>query len=192
MPLGDRIPRLLRLVELLQSGRAHNSAQIATAMKVSRRTVFRDIRTLESSGVPVLFDEQRQGYSIRSSTLLPTADLSLAETLSLLVVCHEIGDRSRGVPFQQAARSAALKLLSSLPHNIRECAGEWTEMISLRLDPRNSLEGFESSCSLLTRALAERRLVRINYGSLDEGKVISTALSPYRLLFSRRSWYVIG
>ena len=34
--------------------------------------------------------------------------------------------------------------------------------------------------------------VRIRYRSLSERQEISTRLSPYRLLFSRRSWYVIG
>jgi predicted DNA-binding transcriptional regulator YafY len=34
--------------------------------------------------------------------------------------------------------------------------------------------------------------VRIRYQSLTEWKEICTRLEPYRLLFSRRSWYVIG
>lgn len=192
MPLGDRIPRLLRLIELLQSGRALNSAQIADALSVSRRTVFRDIKTLSASGIQVLFNDERQGFTIRANTLIPSADLTLEETLSLLVVCYEIGDAQRGVPFQRAARSAALKLLSSLPHNIRECAGEWTEVISLRMDPHNPLDDSQSHFHLLSRAAAERRQVRVSYRSFDEKKTISTALSTYRLMFSRRSWYAIG
>lgn len=192
MPLVDRIPRLLRLIELLQSGRSHNSTQIADALNVSRRTIFRDLRTLESSGIPVLFDEERQGYAILSNTLLPSADLTLEETISLLVVCHEAGDAKRGLPFHQAARTAALKLLSSLPNGIRDAAVEWTEAVSMRLDPRNPLDGAETYYAIVSRAIAERRQVRISYCSLDEARTISTALSPYRLLFSRRSWYVIG
>jgi predicted DNA-binding transcriptional regulator YafY len=38
----------------------------------------------------------------------------------------------------------------------------------------------------------ERRCVRIQYDSLCERSVIQTRLSPYRLVFSRHSWYVIG
>ena len=41
-------------------------------------------------------------------------------------------------------------------------------------------------------AITARRSVRITYRSLAEDKTICTRLDAYRLLFSRRSWYVIG
>ena len=44
----------------------------------------------------------------------------------------------------------------------------------------------------LLAAISARRCVRIAYDSLTEWADIQTRLSPYRLLFSRRSWYVIG
>src|SRR5690606_8646769 len=34
--------------------------------------------------------------------------------------------------------------------------------------------------------------VRLTYRSFAEAKTLRTLVSPYRLLFSRRSWYVIG
>ena len=44
----------------------------------------------------------------------------------------------------------------------------------------------------MLEALGGRSWYRIRYQSLAEGMEICTRLSPYRLLFSRRSWYVIG
>ncbi len=44
----------------------------------------------------------------------------------------------------------------------------------------------------LIDAVAHRRAVRIRYDSFTEGEVLRTKLSPYQVLFSRRSWYVIG
>ena len=41
-------------------------------------------------------------------------------------------------------------------------------------------------------AVSDRKCVRICYNSLAERKVILTRVEPYRLLFSQRSWYVIG
>jgi proteasome accessory factor B len=41
-------------------------------------------------------------------------------------------------------------------------------------------------------AIAKRRCARITYDSFSEGETINTRLSPYRLLFSGRSWYVIA
>jgi proteasome accessory factor B len=44
----------------------------------------------------------------------------------------------------------------------------------------------------LLEAISRRRSVRIHYDSLKDGHGISTRLNPYRLFFSRRSWYVVG
>jgi len=183
---------LLRLIELLQSGRPYNSSQLAATINVSRRTVFRDLRLLEESGIPLLFNEERQGYAIHSSVMLPTGDFTLDETLSLLTLCHSLGDAERGIPFQRSAQSAGMKLLSNLPHRLREYVGEHTDDVSVRLEPSNRLTEAQPAYDQICRALSERRQARISYQSLDEGQVISTALSPYRVLFSRRSWYVIG
>lgn len=188
----DRIHRLLRLVELLQSGRVYNSTQLADITNVSRRTVFRDLNTLQDSGIQIRYDEGRQGYSIPGPVFLPTAEFTLDETLSLLILCHGLGDDTQGVPFQRGARSAALKLLSNLPSHLRDDVAELTHSVAVRLDAHNPLNHSQGSYDLLTRALRERRQVRIQYKSLTEWENISTVVSPYRVLFSRRSWYVIG
>jgi proteasome accessory factor B len=192
MSACDRLHRLLRLLELLQSGRVYNSLQLSEAIGVSRRTVFRDLRLLENAGLPVMFDDQRQGHLIRAQVLLPTGKFTLEETLSLLVLCHELGNSGQGIPFYRAAQSAAMKLMSNLPQRLRESTLKSAESISVRLDPHNPMPASKTVFETLSQALADRRQVRISYESLDEQKTISTLLSPYRLLFSRRSWFAIG
>ncbi|MEZ6046674.1 MAG: HTH domain-containing protein [Planctomycetaceae bacterium] len=103
MSAENRIKRLVRLLDLLQSGHAYNSAQLAELCQVSRRTVFRDIRILQESGVQIQFFEDRQGYSLPGNFFLPPMDLKLNETLSLLLLCQGLGDQKQGIPFQAAA-----------------------------------------------------------------------------------------
>lgn len=192
MPSIKRIRRLLQLVELLQFGRSYNSHQLAELCGVSRRTIFRDVRTLQQSGLHILYDERRQGYALSDPLFLPPTDLTLEETLSLLVLCHELGNTERGVPFQRSARAAAQKLLSNLPRRLRDWVGELSGNIAIRLEPHNPLDESQPYYDLLTQALSERRQMRVSYHSLTDGQVIQTRLSPYRMLFNRRSWYVIG
>jgi predicted DNA-binding transcriptional regulator YafY len=188
----ERVQRLLNLVGLLQSGRNFNSAQLADICQVSRRTVFRDIKTLQESGVSVSFDEEKQGYSLPQTSFLPPAELTLEETISLLLLCHELGGQTGGVPFQHPARSAALKLLSNLPRHLRDYVGELTASMAVGPNPHNPLDEAKPFYQQLLDALAEDRQIRIGYDSLFEQKEISTLLSPYRVFFHRRSWYVVG
>jgi predicted DNA-binding transcriptional regulator YafY len=44
----------------------------------------------------------------------------------------------------------------------------------------------------LVEPVTRRQSLRMRYDSLAEAKHITTKLSPYRLWFSRRAWYVVG
>lgn len=187
----QRLQRLLRLIELLQSGRRYNTQQLSDSCRVSRRTVFRDLRLLQEAGLEVHFDDEQRGYTRRANWLPPTS-LTLDETLSLIVLCHDLGSAHVGIPFHESARSAAVKLMGNLPTHLREEMSAMTELITVQLDSHNPLPRSRDSYQALTEALGSRCQIRIRYKSLSELKEIVTLLSPYRILFSRRSWYVIG
>jgi proteasome accessory factor B len=187
----SRITRLLELLQTLQSGKGQNADRLAKACGVSRRTVFRDLQTLRSAGVPLEFDGQTQRYFIPSSFFLPPTNFTAAEALSIIALASQLGGRDR-LPFYEPARQAALKLESSLPNALREELGTITRSIQIRLEPTNPLAGKEQFYRQLVDAIAHRRAVELRYESLTEWETIKTLLRPYHLLFSRRSWYVIG
>lgn len=141
--------------------------------------------------MPLCFDDEQQRYRIPGTYYLPPTNFTPEEALSLLVLCHELGDESR-LPFFGPARTAAVKLESSLPGRLREQLRDVAEAVHIQPMPRNPLAGQQPVYEQLLEAIAARRSVRIGYQSLTEWKDISTRLDPYRLLFSRRSWYVIG
>ncbi len=184
-----RIHRLLELIGLLQAGRGYNAEGLAQVCGVSRRSIFRDLDLLRQSGVPVAFDESQQCYRIPGACLLPPTNFTPEEALALLVLCHELG---HGLPFLSPARSAAVKLESTLPARLRDQLRNVIAAIQIQPTPNNPLEGRKPVYEQLLEAIANRRNVRIRYGSLQEQKEISTRLSPYRMFFSRRSWYVVG
>jgi predicted DNA-binding transcriptional regulator YafY len=186
-----RIHRLLQMIGLLQAGRGYNAEALAQACGVSRRTVFRDLDLLRQSAVPLAFDEKQQRYRIPGACLLPATNFTPEEALSLLVLCHELGNGA-GLPFLGPARTAAVKLESTLPARLREQLRDVAAAIHIQLPRTNPLAGRKPLYEQLLDAVARRHNVRIRYGSLKEEREICTRLSPYRLFFSRRSWYVVG
>lgn len=141
--------------------------------------------------MPLEFDDQQQRYRIPGTYYLPPTNFTAEEALAVLVLCQELGD-SRRLPFYGPARTAALKLESSLPARLREHLKDVTGAIRIELQPQNTLDGKENVYAALLAATTSQRSIRIRYDSLSEQDHISTLLSPYRLLFSRHSWYVIG
>jgi len=187
-----KIRRLLNLLERIQSGRVFNARELSEFCNVSRRTTFRDIKTLQDSGIPILFDSEKQGYWIAETSYLPPTDFTLSETLTLILLAQELGDKIRGLPFQEAGRDAALKLHSNLPNHLQQYVGELSESMRIESDRTSEQAPSRDHYERTMVALTDRKKMRIRYTSLYEQTEIKTLVSPYRLLFKGHAWYVIG
>lgn len=186
-----RVERLIKLLGLLQGGRPRNATSLAQECGVHRRTIFRDLDTFRRCGLNLLFDEHHQGYILPERHFLPPTNFTHEEALLLIVLCYELGDKSQ-LPFYGAARSAAAKLESSLPADLRKELREVANAVRIRLEPAHPLENHRTTYDTLLAAIAKRRCVRVSYQPPAGEALFRTKLSPYRLFFSRRSWYVIG
>jgi proteasome accessory factor B len=188
----QKIRRLLKLLECLQSGHAYNARELTELTNVTRRQIFRDLRALQESGIAVLYDERRQSYRVAQPAFLPAMELTVEEALALLVLANNLGDPRRGVPLQEPVRDAAVKISSLLPLHLRQYVGEVAEAIEIRTGTPASIPHDREMLTALHQALRTRHRVRLHYHSLFDGRDISTLVSPYRVLFCRHSWYVVG
>lgn len=186
-----RISRLIQQLGLLQASKGCNASQLAQSCKVSRRTIFRDLEVLRDAGVPLLFDDDRNVYRIPGTYYLPPTNFTPEEALAVIVLCYELGSNSR-LPFYEAAQNAAIKLEASLPGSVRRQLEELSVGVQIKPVPGNRLEGQTPIYQQLLGAIAARRPVCMEYDSFSERLSLKLKLSPYRMLFSRRSWYVIG
>jgi len=192
MPAMERVRRLLQIVALLQSGKTVNAPDLARECGVSRRTIFRDIDSLRESGLRIEFDEKKQTYRFEQSRFVLPADLTGDEVLALLVVCQDLADARSGIPYLESARTAAFKLASVLPREIRQTVSEVLDMYKVTLDARANLEHTRTFYEMIGSAMKSRSPVQVEYDSFTEGGLVSTQLSPYCFYFCHRSWYIIG
>ncbi len=176
---------------MLQSGRGYNTLQLSVELRVSRRTIFRDLEELRMAGVPLRYDEEREQHRIAPEILLPPTTFAADEALSLLLLCRELGGQD-ALPFLTAAKRAALKIESCLPSTLRTYLRETGSLIRIRPEPHDALEGQIDHYQALIDASVRHRCVRIKYDSYTDNEIQTTKLQPYQILFSRRSWYVIG
>ncbi len=186
-----RIHRLIKLISLLQGGRGQNVASLADECHVTRRTIFRDLDALRQAGVPLIYNDAEKSYRLAGSQLLPPTNFTPQEALAIVVLCYELGSDGR-LPFQSAARSAALKIENNLPTRLREELRLLADTVQIRLPSVQQVDDQTEVYQRLVQALRDRRPIRIRYDSFSDRELIQTKLSPYRLLFHNHSWYVIG
>jgi len=159
---------------------------------VGRRTIFRDLETLREAGVPLAFDDRAQRYSVSSTYLVPSTDLTTEETLAIVAFAEAFAEQRRKLPIYLSMQSAAEKLQRNLSSPARRRLGRAARAIRIRPNRVVNLADKSTVYQRFVDAMEKRRVVQVEYQSLTEWELISTKLRPYQLLFSQHSWYVIG
>ena len=89
-----RTDRLFDLLQILRDGKLHTAQEMAETLGVSVRTIYRDMETLQMSGVPVE-GERGVGYMATGALTLPPLSLTAAELEALnlgIAIVAEAGD----------------------------------------------------------------------------------------------------
>lgn len=185
-----RVHRLLRLITLLQSGRARSVQDLTSELEVSRRTLFRDLNMLELAGIPY-FHDAAAGYRISESYFLPPVNLSVTETLGLMLLAKSAASQ-RNRPLHGAALSAINKLITSVPDPIRAACSDLMSHISIDpgTAPVSDIEARHHP--ILQTCIDESRACTMRYKGPLENSAIECVLEPYAMHSSPRGWYVLG
>ncbi|RME38547.1 MAG: WYL domain-containing protein [Planctomycetota bacterium] len=186
-----RIQRLLKLIQSLERHRSQSVEELADAVGVSRRTLFRDLDLLAQAGLRYTYDRESKRYTAERSTLLPPVTLSQAEALALLLAVDAVAQRGDIVDRDTAA-TLALKLESLFPPALRESVSALSRHIEVRPAPTSDPSSIREILALLQRALLHKRKVRARYDSYFEGRTLDVVLQPYRLVYIHRGWYLIA
>src|SRR3954466_5361064 len=79
----NRLSRLTSILTQLQTKRLITATALSNKFNVSVRTIYRDIRSLEQSGVPVLTEEGK-GYYLMDGYRLPPVTFTESEANALI------------------------------------------------------------------------------------------------------------
>lgn len=176
-----RADRLFQIVQHLRKGRLVTAAELARCLEVSERTVYRDMRDLASSGVPVE-GEAGVGYLLRDGYDLPPLMFTQDE-VEALVVGARLARAWVGGALADAAARALDKVEAVVPEaRRRELA-----------DSRVFVPDFSFPAALRDRmdvlrcAINARRVVMFDYRRQD-GTHSARAVQPLGLFFWGRVW----
>jgi proteasome accessory factor B len=187
----SRVSRIVQILTVLQSGRQYAVKDLTRLLGISRRSVFRDLKELQSIGVPYSYDARKGGYGIDPSFFLPPVDLNLQEALSLCLFIHKAADHLP-MPFKSSAVIAALKIENNLPAGIRKYCHTVLRNVSIQQDQYSPMNHLDRIFWQLQEAIVKKQKISIRYSSLYEQQQIATELSPYHLMYNKRAWYVVG
>ena len=159
--------------------------------EVSRRTIYRDLETLDAAGIPVRYRPDRQGYQLARGYSFTLPGLDEKEALALLIMARQ-WKGGAGFDLLRHARDGAVKLIQALPAEVRNRVVTQAEPIPDDISrpalPRDRKLVYDA----ILDALAQRLQLRIWYRDDTAGSQETTKLSLYRLVLARGIWFVVG
>ena len=176
-----RADRLFRIVQLLRARRFATARSLAEALEVSERTVYRDVRDLSLSGVPIE-GEAGVGYRLKGGVDLPPLMFDYEEIEALTAGARMVQAWS-SPSLARAAQAALDKIAAALP-NDKRIAMERTRLYAptFHIDPE-----LGRVLDAMREAIVESR--RLSFRYRDEGgKASERKVRPLGLYFWGQRW----
>ena len=172
-----RSDRLFEVIQILRSAETPlTAAEIAEALEVTKRTVYRDIATLQAMRVPIA-GEAGIGYVMRPGFDLPPVMFTAEEAEAIVVglaLLGRTGDRS----LLKAAWSASRKLADVVPDDLEDDfdtpylhASGWHDIPPSIIDPE-----------LVRRAIRETDVLSITYVDAKSDRTVR-AIKPLAVIY---------
>ncbi len=183
----NRIDRLFGILILLQSRKFVPAEKIADKFKMSIRTVYRDVKALSGSGIPVSF-EPGKGYFVVQGYFLPPVSFSTGEANALIfmeAIAYGFADKSVQTHYSNA--------LNKVKTVLRTTQKEKAELLS------NNIKMQMPSCfkydfeylSVLQETISSRVIVEMEYRK-NSGETSLREAEPIGLVFYALSWHLVA
>jgi len=190
-----RADRLLSMLMILQSRGKTGAQDLASELEVSKRTVYRDVIALSTSGVPV-YTEKGPGGGIalveryRSDlTGLTKDEVRALFMMSVPPALTELG-------LDQQLRAAMFKLSSALPSTMREDEQSIRQRIYIDPTPWEDKPPRDVGADLqsLQDALWRLKVINITHKSWlrPDLEPLQAVVHPYGLVAKDGNWYLIS
>jgi predicted DNA-binding transcriptional regulator YafY len=176
----SRATRLLALIQLLHRHRYPVSgSSIAAELRISLRTLYRDIAALQAQGARI-DGEPGVGYVLRPGFMLPPLMFSQDELEALVLGSRWVAERADSA-LRDAARNAIAKIAAVLPPDLRYAV----DASALLIGPVASIAAGDEELAAIRKAIRAERKLAITYLDLKSGETQRT-IWPFALGFFER------
>ncbi len=182
-----RLSRLTAILTQLQTKRLLTATELASKFSVSVRTIYRDIRALEQSGVPVLTEEGK-GYTLMEGYRLPPIMFTESQA-NALIIAEQLVLKNKDASFVKNYSEAIEKIKAVLKHSVKDKANLLAERT--RFSQNSNNERNSNNLSELQFALTNFYLTRIEYTN-EANKATSRLIEPFALLSTQENWLLVA
>lgn len=182
-----RLSRLVAILIQLQTKRLITSTKLAEKFGVSTRTIYRDLKSLEQAGVPIL-TEDGKGYSLMEGYKIPPIMFSENQANALILAEQLVlknGDSSLIEDYAEA--------IDKIKAVLRQTEKDKVNLLSLRTKfaQLDHLEIKSNILSTLQVALTNFCLIKFEYVNAENVES-QRYVEPFAVISTTENWLLIG
>jgi predicted DNA-binding transcriptional regulator YafY len=187
----NRVDRLVAIALRLQSRRVVRAEDLAAHFEISVRTIYRDLAALGEAGVPIV-GEAGVGYSLMKGYHLPPV-MFTAEEASALSMGAKLVEHLTDASLRKQMDTALLKIRSVLPRDRQDYLDRLERSTAVVGRASSSVPRLASeTLTPIQRALAERRVLALDYLGGQRREVTKRAVEPLGLIYYADNWHLIA
>ena len=187
----NRIDRISAILIQLQSRRVVKAGDIADRFNISLRTVYRDIKTLEEAGIP-LIGEAGVGYSIMDGYRLPPVMFTREEATAFLTaekLMEKLTDPSSDGHYKSAMykirsvlRLTEKDFLENIDGHIEVLKSRRISGVKLDLNP----------LQIILKGIGDRQVLSIHYFAATTQQKSERHIEPVGVFYQDNYWHLIA
>lgn len=177
-----KIERLIATVMMLLERDVISANELAHHFNVNKRTIIRDMDTLNMANIPVYaLRGVNGGYGLMDSYKFDKRLLSVSDLQNILAALAGLN----GLMLSEDTNITLEKIKSLVPNTVA------TDQLKIYFRAKENRNELNNSTELLHSAIKNNIMVSINY--IDRtGQESTREIEPYQLIFRETSWYVLA
>lgn len=183
----NRLSRITAILTQLQTKRLVTATALAEKFNVSIRTIYRDIRTLEQSGVPVLMEDGK-GYTLMEGYRIHPVTFTENQA-NALILAEQLVLKNKDASFVKDYTEAIDIIKAVLKHNVKDKANLLSERT--RFSQNINRERTSNNLSSLQFAITNFTLAKIAYTN-EKKKATTRTIEPFALLSTQENWLLVA
>ena len=186
---------LLRTLEAARHGATVK--ELARDLKVTTRTIWRDMEALQEVGFPLYSDKdgRETRWTLSDPPFRGLADLGISVVeLCSLYMARAMVDGMAGAPFGPALAGICKKLQKVMPAKMRGFLDRLPALIQAKAAPakKPGTKAYEGNLAALIEASLERRVCTMRYFSASKQRVKEYLVHPYQLVHADGGMYLLA
>ncbi|TWR31613.1 YafY family transcriptional regulator [Mucilaginibacter pallidiroseus] len=186
----NRIDRISAILIQLQSRRVVKASDIAARFDISLRTVYRDVKTLEEAGIPII-GEAGVGYSIMDGYRLPPIMFTREEATAFLTA-EKFVEKLTDASTSAQHKSAMYKIRAILKSAEKDLLENMDENIAVLKSRTQSAVNNNDHIQHILNAIAAKNILEIEYTAGYTQQLTRRKIEPVGIFYLDSYWHLIA